>query len=346
MLLDPLQLNQSLRLKNRIIMAPMTRSMCDDQLVPTKLMSDYYARRADAGLIISEGIIIRPDGQGYPNVPGIYTDKQIEAWKRITDNVHQHGGLIFAQIWHAGRVSHPIYLNGDLPLSPSATRMTGLVKRGNGLRHGQSRAATLSELDGLIDSFVTAALNARSAGFDGIEFHGANGYLIDQFLHYDTNQRQDEYGKTPEGMARFVVKMTKAVADAIGADRVAIRLSPAAYIHEIQQDVRDKDVFKYLLNELSQLNLAYLHTGAFDDSLRFVELENLSMTEFLRRYYTGHLIASGGYDAEKAEQILTTGLADAVAFGRAFIANPDLVKRIQTAQAWMPYDNNMLDNLY
>jgi 2,4-dienoyl-CoA reductase-like NADH-dependent reductase (Old Yellow Enzyme family) len=346
MLLDPLQLNQSLRLKNRIIMAPMTRSMCDEQLVPTKLMRDYYARRADAGLIVSEGIIIRPDGQGYPNVPGIYTKKQIEAWREITDAVHQNGGLIFAQIWHAGRVSHPIYLKGDLPLSPSATKMTGLVKRGNGLRYGQARAATRTELAGLIDSFVIAAENARLAGFDGIEFHGANGYLIDQFLHHSTNQRDDEYGKTPEGMANFVIKMTKAVADAIGSDRVAIRLTPAPYIHEIEQDDRDKVIFKYLLSELNQLKLAYLHTGAYEDSQRFTVLENLSMTEFLRRYYTGHLIASGGYDRERAEDILIAGIADAVAFGRAFIANPDLVMRIQTKQSWETYHNSMLDSLY
>lgn len=346
MLLSPLPLNHSLTLKNRIVMAPMTRSMCDDNLVPTQLMLEYYARRAAAGLIVSEGIIIRPDGQGYPNVPGLFNQQQMTAWRRITDAVHANGGLIFAQIWHAGRVSHPIYLQGALPVSPSATTMSGPVKRGNGLRYGKARELTKGEIRELVTSFATAAANARAAGFDGIEFHGANGYLIDQFLHYDTNHRQDEYGGTAERMTRFVLEMTRACADAIGPERIAMRLSPAAYLHEIRQDIKDKDVFKYLFEELNKMGLAYLHTGAFDDAVTYPELEGLSMTGFMRKYYTGHLVASGSYTAATAEQALMTGQADAIAFGRAFISNPDLVERIAAQREWVAYDNSMLDSLY
>ncbi len=225
-LLTPYSLNDSIKLKNRIIMAPMTRNMAFDDLSPTPYMAHYYARRASTGLIITEGTIIRKDSQGYSHVPGIFTQSHIDSWRGVTDRVHAEGGKIFSQIWHMGRVNHPHFLNGDLPLGPSATEMSGPVRRSKGLSYGKSRALKLNEISNLVYDFAIAAKNAMAAGFDGIEIHAANGYLIDQFLHYHTNHREDEYGKTPENMARFALEVVNACGDAIGFEKIGLRLSP------------------------------------------------------------------------------------------------------------------------
>lgn len=345
-LMNPYQLNSVLKLKNRIVMAPMTRNMADDHWVPIPKMAEYYARRADAGLIITEGTIIRPDGQGYSHVPGIYTEDQIQGWKKITDAVHANKGLIFSQIWHVGRVSHPIFLNGQLPLSSSETIMTTEVKRREGLFYGKSRAVTLDEIAELVQSYANAARNAIRAGFDGIEIHGANGYLIDQFLHYHTNHRTDRYGGTPENMARFAIEVIKACGDAIGFEKVGIRLSPGAYLNEIIGDEQDGLVFTYLLEQLNHYPIAYVHTGNFDDSKKFSELNNMTMTAFIRTHYKGNVIACGGYTLDKAETGIKENHFDLVAIGKPFIANPNYIDLVQNNQPIRHYEVSMLNTLY
>ncbi|MCW8452769.1 alkene reductase [Fluoribacter dumoffii] len=343
--LTPFQLNKTLRLKNRIVMAPMTRNMAQDDLSPTLLMAEYYAKRADAGLIITEGTIIRSDAKGYSNVPGIFTREQIDGWKRITDSVHANNGHIFSQIWHLGRVSHPYFLNGALPVSASETLMSGRVSRADGLTYGRSRAASLEEIKEIVESYATAAENAIAAGFDGIEIHGANGYLIDQFLHYHTNHRTDSYGGTPENRARFALEVVKACGDAIGYHKVGIRLSPGAYLNEIVGDKRDAQVFQYLLEQLNQLPIAYVHTGNFNDKVTFEELNQKTMTEFMRTYFKGILIATGSYDFEEGQEKIKNGEFDLLGIGRPFIANPDLIQKLHNHQTIKPYDASMLTTL-
>lgn len=346
LLLEPYQLNTKLQLKNKIVMAPMTRNIAHDDLSPTSAMAEYYARRADAGLIITEGTIIRPDARGYSNVPGIFTQAHIDGWRQVTDAVHKNNGHIFLQIWHVGRVSHPHFLNGELPISASETIMKERVKRSDNLTHGKSRAVTLDEIKGLIESYAAAAKNAIKAGFDGIEIHGANGYLIDQFLHYHTNHRTDEYGATPKNMARFALEIVKACGDAIGYEKVGIRLSPGAYLNEIVGDPRDAAVFQYLLEQLSQLNIAYVHTGNFDDKVKFKELNDQTMTGFMRAHYKGTLIASGSYGFNDAQENIKANHFDLVAIGRPFIANPNLINCLQKNEALVPYEPSMLNNLH
>lgn len=340
------QLNKLFTLKNRIVMAPMTRVSATAELVPTAAMADYYARRADAGLIVTEGTVISNDARGYDFVPGIFTQDQIKHWRVVTDKVHAKGGLIFCQIWHVGRVSHPNFLDGKLPVSASATTMTGRISRGNGLMYGSARAATLEEIKEIIAAFGQAARNAISAGFDGVEIHGANGYLIDQFLHHHTNLRQDDYGRSIENMARFALEVVQACCDAIGNERVALRLSPGAYLNEIVGDPRDAQVFQYLLKHVSAMQLAYTHTGNFDHTKTFPELDGMTMTQFMRQNYEGTLIAAGAYDVAIVEAGITSHLFDLAAFGRPFIANPDLVTRLREGRPLEKYDVTMLNRLF
>ncbi len=339
------KLNHLFTLKNKIIMAPMTRAKANDNLEPTVAMAEYYAKRADAGLIITEGTVIQEDGLGYNNVPGIFTQTQVNQWKLITEAVHRKNGLIFMQIWHVGRVSHPFFLKGKLPISSSETTMTGRISRSNELSYGTSRALTLKEIEELIDSYAMAAQNAIKAGFDGIEIHGANGYLIDQFLHYHTNKRLDNFGENAENMARFAIEVIKACGEAIGYERVGIRLSPGAYLNEIVGDERDAHIFKHLFEKLNQLPIAYVHTGNFNDAQKFPELNNLTMTEFIRLHCQGTVVASGGYSHESAKQGITQGHFDLIAMGRPFIANPDLIKRLYQNDDIMSYDPIMLNTL-
>lgn len=346
LLLTPIQLNETLCLKNRIVMAPMTRNMAHDDLSPTQFMAEYYARRADAGLIITEGTIIRQDAKGYSNVPGIFTREQIEGWKMVTDSVHANKGHIFSQIWHLGRVSHPYFLNGALPISASETVMTGRVSRSDGLTYGRSRAATLDEIKETIESYAAAARNAIAAGFDGIEIHGANGYLIDQFLHYHTNHRIDSYGETPENMARFALEIVKACGDTIGYQKVGIRLSPGAYLNEIVGDKRDAEVFQYLLEQLNLLPIAYVHTGNFNDKVIFEELNQKTMTEFMRTYFEGILIATGSYDFHEGQEKIKNKEFDLLGIGRPFIANPNLIQKLHNNETINLYDASMLNTLF
>lgn len=336
-------LNDTVELSNRIAMAPLTRCMADDDLVPTQAMADYYAKRAQTGLIISEATIIRPDGQGYPNTPGLFNAEQIAGWKKVTDAVHVNGGKIFAQLWHTGRVAHPHFFGGGDVLAPSAELVEGTVPRMRDLTYVTPKAASKDDIAQLVADYAAAAENAIEAGFDGVEIHGANGYLIDQFLHHDANKRDDEYGQTPKNMARFPLAVVDAIADAIGWQKTALRISPGAYFN-MAGDARDGDVFKYFLDELEQRQLAYLHLGLFDDSMEFDYLDG-NATDFVRRHYRKTLMGVGGYTAETGSQAIENNRFDLVAIGRPFIANPDYIEKIKQGSELTPYSDEMLAEL-
>ncbi|GAA76704.1 MULTISPECIES: alkene reductase [unclassified Pseudoalteromonas] len=342
-LLTPYQLNDTIELKNRVLMAPLTRCMADENLVPTQDMVEYYARRADTGLIISEATIIRPDGQGYPTTPGLFTSEQIQGWKKVTDAVHANGGKMFAQLWHVGRVAHPHFFDGEV-LAPSAIGVEGSVPRMRELTYITPKAATIDDIKSLIADFAKAAENAIEAGFDGVEIHGANGYLIDQFLHYEANVREDEYGQTPQNMARFALEVTDAVIAAVGNERTALRVTPGAYFN-MSEDNRDKAVFDYLLPELEKRNLAYLHGGIFDDSTTFESLEGKTTSEFLRAGYKGTLVGVGSYSFESAKEAINEGKFDLIAIGRPLIANPDYISKVTNGEELVPYSDEMLAEL-
>lgn len=346
-LLKPYALNNTLNLSNRILMAPLTRCMADDNLVPTKLMAEYYARRAEAGLIISEAIIIRPDGQGYPNTPGLFSQAQVEGWKLVTDAVHKNGGKIFAQLWHTGRVAHPyFYGNGDADaavLAPSAIGVEGSVPRMRELTYKIPKAVTVEEIKTLVADYGQAADNAIKAGFDGVEIHGANGYLIDQFLHHDSNRRNDEYGGSSENMARFPLEVIDEIISKIGADRTGLRVSPGAYFN-MTGDNQDRAVFDHLLPELEKRNLAFLHIGIFDDSMEFDYLGGTA-SSYVRENYSKTLVGVGSYSAETASSAINDDKFDLIAIGRPFIANPDYVAKIRNNEPLTNYSDDMLTTL-
>ncbi|MFV0449780.1 MAG: alkene reductase [Vibrio sp.] len=342
-LFESYKLNDKITLKNRIAMAPLTRCMADANLVPTEAMVEYYAKRADAGLIISEATIIRPDGQGYPNTPGLYSEAQIEGWKKVTNAVHSNGGKIFAQLWHTGRVAHPHFWGGEYVLAPSAVAFEGTVPRMRELVYTVPKEATNEEIAQLVEDYAQAAQNAIDAGFDGVEIHGANGYLIDQFLHFDTNHRTDEFGQTAENMSRFPLAVIDAVIARIGAELTGLRVSPAGYAH-MATDARDRQVFDYFLKEVEKRDLAYLHEGMFDDSMEFDFLGG-KVSKYMRETYSKTLMAVGGYDAETGAQAIEDNKFDLLAIGRPFIANPDYISRVKENKELVAYDAAMLETL-
>lgn len=342
-LFQAFELNKTLTLSNKILMAPLTRCMADNDLVPTALMAEYYARRADAGLIISEATIIRPDGQGYPNTPGLFTDAQVEGWKQVTQAVHDKGGKIFAQLWHTGRVAHPHFFGGGEVISASAQGIEGSVPRMRELTYQTPKAATKADIKQLVADYAIAAENAVKAGFDGVEIHGANGYLIDQFLHHDSNRRTDEYGETPENMSRFALEVIDAIVAKIGADRTAIRLSPGAYFN-MQGDERDRAVFDYLLPEIAKRELAFVHAGIFDDAMEFDYLGG-RVSSYLRQVYPKTLVGVGSYTAQSGAKAIAEGKFDLLAIGRPFIANPDYVAKVKQGDELVEYNDAMLAEL-
>lgn len=318
-----------MKLPNRIVMAPMTRSRAGEGNVPTELNAKYYQQRASAGLIISEGTQISEQGVGYPWTPGIHTPEQIEGWKKVTEAVHEKGGRIFAQIWHVGRISHPYFHNGDLPVAPSAIKPEGQAFTPEGMKDFvKPRALELDEIPGVIDDFAQAARNAIQAGFDGVEIHGANGYLIDQFIQDGSNQRDDLYGGSVENRARFALEATEAVANAIGAEKVGIRFSPSGEFNDMQ-DSNPKHTFTYLINQLNKFDLAYLHLvePLSDVSEKPNYLDNV--TSYFRSIYDGTIITCGNYDRESGMEAIENGEADLVAYARHFLANPDLPARFE-----------------
>ncbi|MBB1269197.1 alkene reductase [Shewanella sp. SR44-3] len=336
-------LNSSLTLSNRILMAPLTRCMADNDLVPTQAMVEYYARRAEAGLIISEATIIRPDGQGYPNTPGLFTPAQIQGWRAVTDAVHSKGGKIFAQLWHTGRVAHPHFFGDGKVFSASAQAVEGSVPRMRELTYQTPTPASLDDIKLLVADYAQAAANAIDAGFDGVEIHGANGYLIDQFLHHDSNRREDEYGQTPANMSRFALEVVDAITARIGADRTALRLSPGAYFN-MGADKRDREVFDYLLPQLQKRKLAFLHIGIFDDAMEFDYLGG-RVSSYVRSVYKGTLVGVGSYTAESGSAAIEASKFDLLAIGRPFIANPDYVARVREGKELLAYSDAMLAEL-
>ena len=339
-------LNNTLSLKNRILMAPLTRCMSDDALVPTQDMADYYARRGEAGLIISEAVIIRPDGQGYPNTPGLFTEAQIEGWKNVTRAVHKNGGKIFAQLWHTGRVAHPHFYKSSGSqdvMAPSAIAVEGTVPRMRELVYQVPKAVSIEEIKQLVNDYAQAASNAIEAGFDGVEIHGANGYLIDQFLHHDSNTRNDKYGQTPENMSRFALEVVDAIVQRIGNERTALRVSPGAYFN-MAGDSRDREIFDYLVPELEKRDLAFLHIGIFDDAMEFDYLDGRA-SSYVRRLYNKTLVGVGGFSAETGSVAIAENKFDLLAIGRPFIANPDYIERIRNGQALVEYSDEMLTTL-
>ncbi|WP_163930349.1 alkene reductase [Paraferrimonas sp. SM1919] len=342
-LFEAVSLNDTITLKNRIVMAPLTRCMTGPDLVPTQAMADYYGRRAETGLIISEGAIIRPDGQGLPNTPGLYTQAQIEGWKKVTAAVHKNGGKIFAQLWHTGRAAHAHFFEEQHTIAPSAVQLEGTVPRMRHLQYAMPKAATTDDITQLINDYRQAAQNAMEAGFDGVEIHGANGYLLDQFLHYSSNIRQDQFGGSPENMIRFPLAVVDAVIKQIGHQRTALRLSPGAYVN-MEGDARDRNVFDLLLSQLESRQLAYLHLGIFDNSLTFDYLGGRA-TEYLRANYSQTLIGVGSYSAEAGSQAIANNEFDLLAIGRPLIANPDYVAKLKAKQPLTPYSDEMLMEL-
>lgn len=327
----------SLTLSNRIVMAPLTRNRAGAGFVPSEHAATYYSQRASAGLLISEATQISQQGQGYQDTPGIYTQAQIDGWRSVTEAVHAKGGRIFLQLWHVGRVSHTdLQENGTAPVAPSALRAATKVFVNNRFVDvSEPRALDISELPGIVGDFRRAALNAIAAGFDGVEIHGANGYLLDQFLKDGANVRTDAYGGSVENRARLLLEVAAAVVSEVGAERTGIRLSPVSPANGVSS-TDPQAQFDYLVDQLNALGLAYLHvvegaTGGPRDVAPF---------DFgsLRQRFNNTYIANNGYDLNLATSTLIEDKADLIAFGRPLIGNPDLVERLQTDAALSAFD--------
>jgi 2,4-dienoyl-CoA reductase-like NADH-dependent reductase (Old Yellow Enzyme family) len=319
-LFDPLQIGD-LTLANRIIMAPLTRQRAGDIRVPNALMAKYYAERASAGLIISEATSVTPQGLGYAATPGIWSQEQVEGWKLVTSAVHAAGGKIFLQLWHVGRVSDPMFLSGELPVAPSAIAPQGNVSLVRPQRPFVTpRALDLAEIPGIVDAYRKGAENAKAAGFDGVEVHGANGYLLDQFLQDSTNKRTDAYGGSIENRARLLLEVTDACIDVWGADRVGMHLAPRGDAHTMG-DSDAAATFGYVARELGKRKIAFIAARE--------SLGDNRLGPQLKEAFGGPYIANEKFTKESAQKVLDAGEADAIAWGQLFIANPDLPRRFE-----------------
>jgi len=321
-LFDPITIG-ALSLKNRVVMAPLTRSRAvGEGRVPNALMAEYYAQRASAGLIISEATSVTAQGVGYENTPGIWSDEQVAGWKLVTDAVHAKGGKIVLQLWHVGRISDTSLLNGDAPVAPSAIAANGNVSLLRPARpYPTPRALDTSELAGIVAAYRKGAENAKKAGFDGVEIHGANGYLLDQFLQDSTNKRNDQYGGAIENRARLMLEVTDAVISVWGAGLVGMHLAPRRDAHDMG-DSTPAETFGYVARELGKRKIAFIaaREAVGDDSLG----------PLLKKEFGGVYIVNEKFTAESAQKALAEGRADAIAWGKDYIANPDLVRRLQT----------------
>ena len=326
-LLESYQLGP-LTLKNRVVMAPMTRSRAPEQ-IQGDLNATYYAQRAGAGLIVSEGTQVSELGAGYPWTPGVHSDAQVAGWRKVTDAVHAAGGLIFAQLWHVGRMSHPS-LHGQTPVAPSAIAPGEDIFTAEGMQPIPTpRELTVEEIADVIEEFRRAARQARAAGFDGVEVHGANGYLLDQFLQTGSNKRTDEYGGTVANRVRLLLEVTEAVAEVWGPERVGVRLSPGGTFSGMS-DEDPADTFGYAMKSLDAYGLAYLHIVETSQTLPPVGLDEVGgPTALARSVYSGTIITAGEYDRDTAEETVAEGRADLVAFARQYLANPDLPERFR-----------------
>ncbi len=320
----------AMSLTNRIAMAPMTRCRATPDHVPTPLMAAYYAQRATAGLLITEGVALSPDGTGYARIPGLYNQEQVAAWRAVTDAVHARGGNIVVQLMHTGRVSHPLNMpSGARVLAPSAVALTGTMWTDQQGMQPYPVPSAMSEADiaEVIEAFAASAALAIEAGFDGVEVHAANGYLVEQFLNAASNQRTDRWGGSVENRIRFPVAVARAVAERIGADRMGLRISPYGVFNDTRPDADTDAVFLRLAAELQDLGLAYLHV--LDHSAMGAPAVSSSIKDGLRRAFRGTMLLAGGYERATAEEALQAGRGDVIVFGRPFIANPDLVRRLK-----------------
>ncbi len=334
-LFDPIQLG-AVTAPNRILMAPLTRGRSTHAHVPTDIMVDYYRQRASAGLIITEATGISRQGLGWPYAPGLWNDEQVEGWVPVTKAVHDAGGRIFVQLWHMGRIVHPDFLGGEKPVSASATTAPGQAHTYAGKQdYAEARALTLEEIPGLLDDYARATQNALDAGFDGVQIHAANGYLIDQFLRDSTNFRTDQYGGSPENRVRLLREVTERVASVAGAGRTAVRLSP----NGDTQGAIDSDpdtLFGVAAKALDAIGIAFLELREPGPDGTFGRSDQPKVSPVIRKVFKGPLVLNSDYDAAKAEAALASGIADAIAFGRPFISNPDLVERLRSGAAIAP----------
>jgi len=337
-LLKPIQLG-AIAAPNRVIMAPLTRGRATVEGVPTAIMAEYYRQRASAGLIISEATGISHEGAGWPYAPGLWTDAQTEAWKPVTEAVHKAGGRIIAQLWHMGRLVHPYFLGGELPVSASATRAPDHAHTPEGRKdYVTARPLRLDEIPRLIDDYGHAARNAKLAGFDGVQLHAANGYLIDQFLRNGTNLRDDDYGGSVENRARLLREVTERLTSVWGADRVSVRLSP----NGDSQGTDDSDpasIFGEAARVLQALNIGFLELRQPGSAGTYGATEVPQQDALIRSIYKGPLVLNSDYTADTAEADIASGRADAISFGRPFISNPDLVERFRAGAALAPNVN-------
>lgn len=327
-LFDPVRFG-AIDLPNRILMAPLTRGRATREAVPTPVMAEYYAQRASAGLIVSEATGISREGLGWPSAPGLWSDSQVEGWKPVTEAVHEAGGRMVAQLWHMGRLVHPD-LGGGQPVSASATTAPDFAHTYEGKKpYVEARAATADDIKRIIGDYANAARNAIAAGFDGVQVHGANGYLVDQFLRDSANHRIDEYGGSIENRLRFVTEVLVAVGDAIGMDRVGIRFSP----NILSSGIEDSDppaLFTALAMRLEALKVPWIELREPRPGTSFGGAPSAPVSPLMKPLYSGKIALNSDYDGESAQERLDEGIVDAIAFGRTFLANPDLVERIRT----------------
>lgn len=327
-LFEPFKLGP-ITLPNRVVMAPLTRNRAvPPGMVPSPLAIEYYAQRASAGLLITEASQVSQQGQGYQDTPGIYSKEQVAGWRKVTEAAHERGGRIFIQLWHVGRISHDsLQPNGGKPVAPSAIRAKGKTfVNGTFTDISEPRALELSEIPGIIDDFRRGAENAMAAGFDGVEIHGANGYLLDQFAKDGTNKRTDAYGGSIENRARLMLEVSKAVAAAAGPERTGIRISPVTPANDVS-DSNPQPLFDHIVDHLDALKLTYIHviegaTGGPRDNAPFDYAS-------LRKRFSRAYVANNGYDLALANKVLDANAADLIAFGKPFISNPDLVERLK-----------------
>lgn len=313
-----------LQLKNRVIMAPLTRSRAsgEDGRTPNDLMKEYYVQRATAGLIITEATAVTPMGVGYANTPGIWSEAQVVGWRKITDAVHEAGGKIMMQLWHVGRISHSMFLNGETPVSASAIAPAGHVSLVRPeTKYPTPRALETSEIPTVVEAYRKGAENAKRAGFDGVEIHAANGYLIDQFLQDGTNHRTDQYGGSVENRARLLLEITDAAISVWGAGRVGVHLAPRRDSHDMS-DSNPENTFTYVAEQLGKRKIAFIFTREY--------VAEDSLAQKMKKSFGGAFIGNEKFSIPKAEEAIVSGTFDAIAFGKDYISNPDLVKRIET----------------
>ncbi len=327
----------SLELKNKIVMAPLTRCRADENHNPTPMMAEYYAQRASAGLIIAEATMVMEHNSSFSGrEPGIYSQAQIDGWKKVTEAVHQKGGKIVLQLWHGGRACHPFLNHDHIPVAPSAIAIEGETFTPKGkVPYVTPRALELNEIPGIIEGFVIAAKNAKLAGFDGVEVHGANGYLLDQFMRESANKRSDMYGGSIENRCRLLLEVTKAVINVWGADKVGVRLSPLNSYNSML-DSNPQKLTGYVVSELNQLKVAYLHMMRSD----FFGIQKGDVMTEARESFTGTIIGNMGYGPEEAADSIEKGLINAIAFGHHYVSNPNLVEKIKNGVALTEPDQN------